>query len=290
MRCGIWYNRVDLRFQFDWRGTTLQNLYLLVCKDCYDEPQEQLRAIVLPADPVPIFYPSVEDFVADETNYRAVSYATVIDPITGIPRPSTTLRTTEDCQNRTMNPFGLPVGLNQNAVMPLQGTDPVHYGVPLNVLSVSSDGSATVTVTCSSVHNLHPDDQVSVQGLSYGPSCGFYSVSVPTATMFTYQTYGANPLASLLTPTTRIVNCKIGLPYGYKQIPKIYGPDLTFETCVFALEDGVGFMELESGAFLDLESCGQQPVVVCDFELENTGGSILLEDGTDSLVLEMCNG
>ena len=102
MRCGIWYNRVDLKFQFDWRGTALQNLYILVCSECYDEPQEQLRAIVLPADPVPIFYPSVEDFAGDETNYRAVSYQTVIDPITGIPRPSTTLRVTEDCQNRTM--------------------------------------------------------------------------------------------------------------------------------------------------------------------------------------------
>src|SRR5580693_3923349 len=44
-RCGIWYNHVDLQWQFDWRGASLMNLRLLVCRPCYDDPQQQLRAI-----------------------------------------------------------------------------------------------------------------------------------------------------------------------------------------------------------------------------------------------------
>jgi len=66
-RCGIWYNRVDVRDQWDWRGTRLQNLYVLVCPPCYDRPQPQLRAIVLPADPVPIYRPLPESLKDDES-------------------------------------------------------------------------------------------------------------------------------------------------------------------------------------------------------------------------------
>ena len=214
-RCGLWYNRVNLDFQFEWRGAALLNTYILVCKECLDVPQEQLRAITLPADPVPIFYPSVEDFAGDEANYRAVSLAPVIDPTTGLPIPSTTLRVTEDCRNRAIDPFGIPSGENQNAVMPYNGGNQTAYGVVLPVLSVTGDGSATVTVTCSAVHNLQTNDQVSVEGLDFGYATGMYSVTVKTATAFTYMTYGANPSGSLLTSTTRIVTCLIGLPLGY---------------------------------------------------------------------------
>ena len=66
-RCGFWYNREVLKDQMDWRGNSLQNLYVLVCPPCYDRPQQQLRSVVLPADPVPIYRPSTEPFVDDET-------------------------------------------------------------------------------------------------------------------------------------------------------------------------------------------------------------------------------
>ena len=42
-RCGFRYNFKDLAFQFDWRGPTLKNLYILVCDECLDTPQEQLH-------------------------------------------------------------------------------------------------------------------------------------------------------------------------------------------------------------------------------------------------------
>lgn len=66
-RCGIWHSHVDLRWQYDWRGTSLANLRLLVCRRCMDKPQQQLRAIIIPADPVPIRNPRTEPFVEDES-------------------------------------------------------------------------------------------------------------------------------------------------------------------------------------------------------------------------------
>lgn len=86
-RCGFRYNWVDLRWQYDWRGATMQNIKILVCKPCYDKPQEQLRAIVVPADPTPIVNARVQDFVTAETDYLTVSAQTVLDQTTGIPVP-----------------------------------------------------------------------------------------------------------------------------------------------------------------------------------------------------------
>ncbi len=202
-RCGMWYNRVNLQFQRAWRGAQIQDTYILVCKPCYDTPNEQLRAISLPADPVPISFPSPEDFANAETDYRAVAFAPTTDPRTGIPVYPDDLRVTEDCQNRTLIPYGAPDGLDQNAIMPLQlnaAGVPTAYGVVLPVLSVSASGT-TVTVTCSAVHNLQPGDQISALGLTQGN--GFYTVAVPTATVFTYQT--AQPVSPGLTSGTRIV-------------------------------------------------------------------------------------
>ena len=56
-RCGFVYQHNTLRWQMDWAGASLINKRILVCDRCYDTPQEQLRAIVIPADPVPIQNP-----------------------------------------------------------------------------------------------------------------------------------------------------------------------------------------------------------------------------------------
>jgi hypothetical protein len=293
-RCGFRYNFVDLRWAMDWRGPTIKNLYILVCGSCYDTPQEQLRAIVLPADPEPIINARVQDFTVAENNYRAASIPDAVHPITGLPVQSDLLRVTEDCENRTPFPFGRPVGLDANAVMPYSGVVQRALGVPLSILSVTGDGSSTVTVTCSAVHGLQNStqigdgvigpSQVAVQGLNFAPACGFYSVNVTTATAFTYTTYGANPAQSLLTPTTRIITALVGLPRGYKRIPKIYGPTLFPEVaaavCFLELEDGSGVFMLEDGSgFISLEQCMQPPIGDFFFLLEDGSGDILLENG-----------
>jgi hypothetical protein len=292
-RCGIWYNRVDLHFQYDWRGSQLQNLFILVCDECLDVPQQQLRAITLPADPVPIFYPSVENFEQAETDYRAISLPTVYDPTTGLPIPSTTLRITENCENRTIYPFGDPVGMDQNAVMPFNGGNLTAYGEPLNLLSVTGNGTATVQVTCYTPHGLTTNDQVSIEGLSYGPANGFYSVTVLSATAFTYMTYGATVSGGLLTPTSRIITALVGLPYGYAQIPKIDGPPLTnpppgpiVDVCFLATEGAIGVFLLEAGGgYIQLEQCFQ-PAVPYFFELETRDGVIMLENESGYLEQE----
>jgi len=84
-RCGFRYNHVDLQWQFDWAGASLINKRILVCDTCNDVPQEQLRAIIVPADPVPILNPRIQDFVTAETNTRATSGQNTVDPRTGIP-------------------------------------------------------------------------------------------------------------------------------------------------------------------------------------------------------------
>ena len=47
----------DMEFQHDWRGNALQNLRILTGKRYLDEPQEQLRAIIIGPDSVPPTHP-----------------------------------------------------------------------------------------------------------------------------------------------------------------------------------------------------------------------------------------
>lgn len=65
-RCGFRYNHQDLSWQMDWAGAKLTNLRILVCRSCTDMPQEQNRAIVITADPIPIVNARPEFFGQDE--------------------------------------------------------------------------------------------------------------------------------------------------------------------------------------------------------------------------------
>ena len=64
-QCGFLYNRFELQWQYQWAGNRLVNQNMLVCDRCYDVPQEQLRVIVLPADPTPIVNPRPERYAID---------------------------------------------------------------------------------------------------------------------------------------------------------------------------------------------------------------------------------
>ncbi len=119
-RCSNWFLHRTLSFQFDYAGTTLQNKRLLVCSRCLDIPQPQLRAITLPADPVPIQNPRVPNFDYMETNYRYTSAPPETFSWTGIPIPNGDLRVTEDDVPRVVQQTGEPpMGLNEEP-----GTDP----------------------------------------------------------------------------------------------------------------------------------------------------------------------
>ena len=64
-RCGCWENHSKLNWQYQWAGNDTVNLRLLVCSRCYDRPQEQLRSLVLPPDPIPTRDPRLEPFQYD---------------------------------------------------------------------------------------------------------------------------------------------------------------------------------------------------------------------------------
>lgn len=70
--CGFLYNLQDLRWQFEWIGPRLTNQRMLVCRTCNDKPQEQLRTIVLPPDPIPVFNARPENDVANDNPLSAV--------------------------------------------------------------------------------------------------------------------------------------------------------------------------------------------------------------------------
>ena len=218
-RCGFVYNHVDLAWQFDWGGASLINKRILVCQPCNDVPQNQLRAIVLPADPTPIMNPRTENFADAETDNISINAPTVTDFWTGIPIPSTTTIVTQDGTDVSKQVIGNPTGLTQNAVMPLFQN--LSYGVTLKPVSVSSQsGTSTITVTFMSPgHGLSTNAQIAVQGLSNNSADGIYSVTVINPMIFTYQVNSAIPVSSLLQGTTLMVTALVGLPYNYAQIP-----------------------------------------------------------------------
>jgi hypothetical protein len=109
-RCAFRYNNVDLRWQYDFAGAGLINKRILVCTPCYDKPNPQLRAIVIPADPVPIQNPRIQDFVSAESNTRVTSGQNTIDPVTGIPVPGGNTRITQDDGVRVTQQTGEPPG------------------------------------------------------------------------------------------------------------------------------------------------------------------------------------
>ena len=59
-RCNFIYNRVDLGTQYEWGGRSLVSTGLWVCEMCMDDPNPQLRAIILPPDPVPVYMPQID--------------------------------------------------------------------------------------------------------------------------------------------------------------------------------------------------------------------------------------
>lgn len=220
-RCGFRYNHVDLRWQFDWRGTSLQNIRLLVCNSCTDEAQQQLRAIVIPADPVPVVNPRIQDFAVAETNNLLAQTPNTLDLYTGIPVQNATYLETQDGLAITSQPVGPPLGLDPNGIMPLK--DITFFDVKLDVKSITTSGTNVVTVTCNSPHGLVTNSQVAVTGTSLNQVMGFYSVTVVSPTVFTYEIL---PFVSIvpggwLTNTTIVATCSVGLPYDYLQIPII---------------------------------------------------------------------
>jgi hypothetical protein len=68
-RCAQTWNHFQLRWQYQWVGPKLQNLRILVCPECYDLPQPNIRRIVIPPDPLPIMNPRPENYNIEVTSF-----------------------------------------------------------------------------------------------------------------------------------------------------------------------------------------------------------------------------
>lgn len=216
-RCGFRYNHETLAWQVDYAGAGLVNKRILVCHRCYDTPNEQGRAIVIPADPTPTLNARPENFRADEVDYATLTPNTK-DAVTGIPIPNATGMTTVSGMPMTMQPVGKPFGYTQNAQMPLVAA--MKYAIVLPVISMLSAGSTIVTVTTAIAHGLSNNNQVAVRGTLVAQAAGAYSVTVTSATQFTYETQVITASGSLLTAKTLITTINMGVPLEMVQVPQ----------------------------------------------------------------------
>jgi hypothetical protein len=155
-----------------------------VCDICLDTPQEQLRSVSLPPDPIPITNPRTQDWTVEEGS----------------------------CTGQEV---GSPTGFTLAAQMPLVAG--VTYPT-LSPLSVTATGADTnIGVTFASAHGLSTGAQIGVLGLTnYN---GVFSIAVTTATAFTYNFGSATKAGSYLTGNTIMRVMNMGLPIGVTTVP-----------------------------------------------------------------------
>src|SRR5438270_451892 len=65
-KCGQHWQLTQLKWNYEWVGPRLQNQRVLVCPPCNDKPNQNLRTIVIPPDPVPIMNARPENYVSDD--------------------------------------------------------------------------------------------------------------------------------------------------------------------------------------------------------------------------------
>ncbi len=210
--CGFQYNHSELRWQFQWAGNKLVNLRQLVCRRCNDLPQTQLRAIVLPADPMPVMNPRVPNYQQAETDYRATSGQNTVDPTTGIPILGNTLRITENDDYRVTQETGAaPGSLNQ-----LPGTDPnaVTYR---NISAAADNGDGLIRLTVDTTNGMITGQQVTVGDVvGTTEANGNWTITVVNVTQIDLQN---SSFANAYSSGGYVVN-NPALPYNFTEIPK----------------------------------------------------------------------
>jgi hypothetical protein len=216
-RCAFRYNHVDLKWQYDWAGASLINKRILVCSTCYDEPQQQLRAIIIPADPVPIINPRVEPYAWDEIDRRQVSGNNTVNTQTGIPVQRgdtrvTTIDTDVPDQTRVTQQTGeAPYGTNQ-----LPGTDPnaVTYRT---VTGAANNGIGLIRLTIATTNGMITGQNVTVQDVSGVSSAnGNWRITVMNTTQIDLQ---GSAFSGAYTSGGYVIN-NPSLPYGFTEVPK----------------------------------------------------------------------
>lgn len=196
----------------EWGGNKLINKRQLVCRRCNDIPQTQLRAIVLPADPIPIMNPRVQNYQAAVTDYRTTSGQNTVDPTTGIPIPGTTMRITENDDYRVTQQTGEPP-LGKNA---LPGTDlnAITYRV---ISNAANNGSGLIRLTVNTTSGMITGQQVTVADVvGTTEANGNWSVTVVSLTELDLD---GSTFANAYVSGGYVVN-NPALPYNFTEVPK----------------------------------------------------------------------
>lgn len=216
-RCALWYNHDNLRWQFDWAGASLINKRILVCSSCYDEPQQQLRAIVLPADPMPIINPRTEPYAWDSNDIRQVSGYNTVDPSTGIPVPGGDSRVTSannlptPDKRVTQMTGGANGSLNQQP-----GTDP-NAVTFRPITDVTAGDGNTIRVTVDTTNGMRTGQRIiiaEVDGVT--AANGSWTITVIDDRNFDLQ--GSVFSGSYVSGGYAINNPS--LPYNFTEVPR----------------------------------------------------------------------
>lgn len=193
--CGRIFNHYKLRWNMQWVGPKLQNQRFLVCDDCWDIPQEQLRTIVLPPDPQPIFNARQEAYVSDNNplsgiganpNWANQLYGSFIGSLTG----GGGLRSAFDgnankpsgqsaCNSISNSSFGNYVGVNWTGYIP--PTLPSSLAAPVLRHSVTSF-TATAPNNRSFLNNVPTDYYVQSSPTNSGLFGAWTTISSGTTT------------------------------------------------------------------------------------------------------------
>lgn len=216
-RCAIWYNHYQLRWQYDWAGASLVNKRILVCDSCYDEPQSQLRAIILPADPTPIVNPRTEPLAYDQSNQRQVSGANTVNAATGIPVPGGATRVTSSSGQPTDDVRSSQMtGAANGSLNELPGTDPaaVTYRTVINAFN---NGIGAIRLSLNTTNGMITGQKVivgEVGGIT--PANGSFFITVINTSQIELQN---STFTGAYTSGGYVINDP-SLPYGFTEIPR----------------------------------------------------------------------
>lgn len=226
-KCGFRFNHNDLQWQKDWRGSSIKNLNILCCSRCLDKPQEQLRAIAIPADPVPIKNSRTQDFDEAEGDFRVTSPQIAVDFWTSIRGPGgAPQRATQTGSTRVSQTIGktggkeVPPGFDIGASMSYFNGK--KYNVVIPVSTIVADGSSVLVVTCPSLHGLSTNDQIIISSSAINIVDGFYSIVFIDTLRFSFSVnLNVTIGTAILRPSTIIKTTLVGLPRGNVTIPQV---------------------------------------------------------------------
>lgn len=178
-RCGFLYNHVNLSWQHDYRGASLMNTRLLVCKTCLDKPQPQNKPRVLTIDPPVIANARPEQYARGYVSLTTGSPGTIYtllwsgnnltwssDGLTWSSQLITADSILVACSGT------LTVTLFTAVTTPSPTTPPMTLGTAGRTVTVQNNGTGVVTIATTGGQTIEGE---ATYTLAAGSEIAFYS-------------------------------------------------------------------------------------------------------------------